>query len=50
MAQLIEQRYPVYASADITIDSRDIPHTSIVKDVIRALADWTEWERLNDRS
>jgi shikimate kinase len=50
MARLIEQRYPTYGTADITVDSRDIPHTSIVKDVIRALAEWTEWERLNDRT
>jgi len=50
MARLIEQRYPTYAAADITVDSRDIPHTSIVKDVIRALAEWTEWDRLNDRT
>jgi shikimate kinase/shikimate kinase/3-dehydroquinate synthase len=49
MARLIEQRYPTYASADITVDSRDIPHTSIVKDVIKALAEWTDWDRLNDR-
>jgi len=50
MARLIDQRYPTYATADITVDSRDIPHTSIVKDVIKALADWTEWERLNARA
>ena len=47
MSRLIDQRYPIYANADITVDSRDIPHTSIVKDVIRALADWPEWERLD---
>jgi shikimate kinase len=46
MTRLVEQRYPVYATADITVDSRDIPHTSIVSDVIKALAEWPEWERL----
>jgi shikimate kinase len=46
MTRLVEQRYPVYAAADITVDSRDIPHTSIVNDVIKALAEWPEWERL----
>ncbi|MBL8905238.1 MAG: shikimate kinase [Rhizobiales bacterium] len=48
MGRLIEQRYPTYATADITVDSRDIPHTSIVKDVIKALADWTQWDRLDE--
>jgi len=48
MTRLIEQRYPTYATADITVDSRDIPHTSIVKDVIKALADWSQWDRLNE--
>jgi shikimate kinase len=38
MQKLIEQRYPVYAQADITVESRDVPHNSIVSDVIRALA------------
>jgi shikimate kinase len=46
MTRLVEQRYPVYATADITVDSRDSPHTSIVSDVIKALAEWPEWERL----
>ena len=46
MTRLVEQRYPVYATADITVDSQDIPHTSIVNDVIKALAEWPEWERL----
>jgi shikimate kinase len=38
MQRLIEQRYPVYGQAHITVESRDIPHSSIVSDVIRALA------------
>jgi shikimate kinase len=39
MRDLIEARYPVYSQADITVESRDVPHGSIVSDVIRALAD-----------
>lgn len=38
MSDLIEARYPIYSQADITVESRDIPHSSIVSDVIRSLA------------
>lgn len=38
MRQLIAERYPVYGQADVTVESRDVPHNSIVSDVIRALA------------
>ncbi|HEY7764354.1 MAG TPA: shikimate kinase [Aestuariivirgaceae bacterium] len=38
MHKLITQRYPVYEMADITVESRDVPHSAIVSDVIRALA------------
>jgi shikimate kinase len=34
---LMEQRYPVYALADITIDSRDVLHDVIVDEVVTAL-------------
>jgi shikimate kinase len=39
MRQLIEARYPVYAEADITIESRDVPHEVIVDDIMAILAD-----------
>jgi shikimate kinase len=38
MQTLIAQRYPVYSLAEIIVESRDVPHNSIVSDVIRALA------------
>ena len=38
MRQLIARRYPVYSQADVTVESRDAPHNSVVSDVIRALA------------
>jgi shikimate kinase len=38
MRSLINERYPVYSQADIIVESRDVPHNSIVSDVIRALA------------
>ena len=39
MRQLMETRYPVYAKADITVESRDLPHDAIVGEIIDALAD-----------
>lgn len=38
MRKLMTARYPIYAEADITIESRDIPHDSIVAEIIAALA------------
>jgi shikimate kinase len=45
MRNLIDTRYPVYAKADITVESRDVQHGQMVNDVIRALAQWPGWER-----
>jgi len=36
---LMEARYPVYATADIAVESRDLPHDSIVGEIIDALAE-----------
>jgi len=38
MRQLMETRYPVYAKADITVESHDLPHDAIVAEIIAALA------------
>ncbi|WP_119274075.1 shikimate kinase [Taklimakanibacter deserti] len=48
MRKLIEERYPVYAEADLTVDSRDVAHTSIVNTIIRNLARWPGWDRLHN--
>jgi len=37
MRDLMAGRYPIYADADITIESRDVPHDVIVNEVIAAL-------------
>ena len=42
MQKLMDERYPVYAQADITVDSRDTAHSAMVNDVIKALARWQE--------
>lgn len=39
MRDLMAERYPIYAEADITIESRDVPHEVIVSDILRTLAD-----------
>ncbi|RUO98650.1 3-dehydroquinate synthase [Hyphomicrobium sp.] len=38
MQKLIEARYPIYAEADMTVDSRDEPHDIIVTEIINRLA------------
>lgn len=44
MRGLIDKRYPVYALADVTVESRDVQHGQMVNDVIRALAQWDGWD------
>jgi shikimate kinase len=38
MKKLIDVRYPIYAGADVTVESRDVPHDVMVWNVIDALA------------
>lgn len=44
MRKLIDERYPVYQSADITIESKDVPHDQIVSICLEALARHLEHE------
>jgi shikimate kinase len=44
MRSLMESRYPVYALADVMVESRDVQHGQMVNDVIRALAQWDGWD------
>jgi shikimate kinase len=39
LQRLIEERYPIYAEADVTIHSRDVSHEAIVADIIARLAE-----------
>jgi shikimate kinase len=39
MKKLMAERYPIYAEADVTVESRDVPHDVIVGAVVEALAD-----------
>jgi shikimate kinase len=38
LRELIEARYPIYALADLTIQSREVPHDKIVDEIVSALA------------
>ena len=48
MRNLMDKRYPVYALADVTVESRDVQHGQMVNDVIRALAHWNGWDNLKN--
>jgi shikimate kinase len=40
LQNLIDIRYPVYAEADITVESLDVQHAHMVNAVLSALANW----------
>jgi shikimate kinase len=37
LTALIDQRYPIYAEADLTVLSRDVPHETIVDEIVASL-------------
>ncbi len=37
MRRLMNERYPIYAEADVTVESRDVPHEQIVSEIIDKL-------------
>lgn len=37
MRDLMDKRYPIYAEADITLESRDVPHDVIVSEALAAI-------------
>jgi shikimate kinase len=45
MRALMEKRYPIYALADVAVESRDVQHGQMVNEVIRALAQWDGWDK-----
>jgi shikimate kinase len=42
MQRLIETRYPVYAEADVTVETNNAPHNLAVASVITALKEYTQ--------
>jgi shikimate kinase len=37
LRELMEKRYPIYAESDLIIDSRDVPHSAVVDEILAAL-------------
>jgi shikimate kinase len=37
LQRLVDDRYPVYATADVTVRSRDVPHDTVVDEILVAL-------------
>ena len=37
LRRLIDERYPTYAQADVTVESRDVPHDAIVDEIVAGL-------------
>ena len=42
LQRLMDERYPLYAQADITIDSGDGPHEQIVEQIVEAVTDYVK--------
>ncbi|MCB8822966.1 shikimate kinase [Microvirga rosea] len=42
MRHLMDIRYPIYATADITVYSHEVPHDRVVAEIVQALHDWFE--------
>jgi shikimate kinase len=38
LRKLMDERYPVYGLADLTVESRDVPHDKIVEEIVSAIA------------
>jgi len=42
--RLIAERYPVYAQAEVHVQSRDVAHDAVIDDILVALAEYLERE------
>ena len=40
MRQLMEERHPIYALADVKVESRDVPHDRVTQDMLETLDAW----------
>lgn len=38
LSKLIDERYPIYAEADIVVDSLNGPHEAVVEKIVQSLA------------
>ncbi|HST95493.1 MAG TPA: shikimate kinase [Microvirga sp.] len=42
MRQLMEKRHPIYALADLTVESHEAPHDRVVVEIMGVLAEWLD--------
>lgn len=42
MRQLMEKRHPVYALADLTVESHEAPHDRVVAEIVKSLSEWLD--------
>jgi shikimate kinase len=47
LLKLIEARYPIYAEADVTVVSRDVPQDQVASEVVDAVLDYLEGTKAN---
>ncbi|CAH1651960.1 MAG: shikimate kinase [Chelatococcus sp.] len=47
LRRLIDERYPTYAGADITVISRDAPHEAIVEEIVEALRSYLSLSKVD---
>lgn len=47
LADLLEARNPIYALADLTVTSREVPHETVVNDILEALKHCMPGESIN---
>lgn len=40
LKRLMEARYPVYQTADVVVEARDLPHEAIINDIIEKVAEF----------
>lgn len=45
LKRLLEVRYPVYATANVVVEARDLPHETIVNDIIDKVAEFLRQDR-----
>ncbi len=50
MQRLMEERYPVYAEADITIESLEGPHDTIVETIVERLKEFRTADAMQDHA
>jgi shikimate kinase len=50
LRQLIDVRYPVYALAELTVQSREVPHDKIVDEIVTALSEAMQASRQGERA